>query len=294
MTRKKRSFWKKLKRYIPISILIGIVSITIGVLSYYRAEKHSQKHSQESREELEKLSQKQETSLKKLEELSQGQKQLKKMIKEALGIPINILSRLKCLSNPTTVKGKIANGVLMDSCDVLVSELKDMPPSTGTIQMWVKFNQDYSTSNRRYLFDLLDSLDEYNNRISLYLQPDKVVTLSIFEGDDNSFQIRENLNSNELSDWLYFIVTWNASNGLLNLYINGKLRKSRGISHIHFTSGFKRFFMGSNFRGRDQVNGVIDEVRISKVVRSKGWVWNSYLSGSNAWGSFGKEESIEK
>jgi len=180
-----------------------------------------------------------------------------------------------CISNITTADGIIGGGILIDNCDVLIVKPKDIetPVKSGTVDLWVKLG-NIESDRSRYLFDAFD--ENKRNRISLYLEPDGFLTFSLWDVDYTNIQIREKLTSEELSDWTQIAVTWEEQGGLLKLFINGDLKKARGISSINFDSGFKAFFIGSSISGNEQVYGIIDEVQFSSTARSENWISASY------------------
>ncbi|MBU4341308.1 MAG: LamG domain-containing protein [Candidatus Altiarchaeota archaeon] len=212
-------------------------------------------------------------------------------INQSCILPRDLPINEECLNNITVAEGMFGNGLLIDGCDILFFEAKDVPTTTGTVELWVKFNEEVS-GKTRFLFD---GFEDYNkNRVSLYLQPDNLVTFSIFEGTYSSFQIREKLDSSEVSDWLYFVITWDEADGLLKLHINGNLRKSRDVSYIEFTDNFKYWLIGSNLEGKFQANAVVDEVRTSSIVRPASYVYQVYQNaiGTPGYGNLGPEEIL--
>ena len=193
--------------------------------------------------------------------------------------PQNI-NKNDCINDITVAEGIIDGGILIDDCDVLVTKLEDdeTPVKSGTVSLWIKFSNIKSNKNR-YLFD---AFDEYKkNRISLYLEPDGFLTFSLFDGDYTTIQIRDKLNSEELSDWTQMTVTWEEHGGILKLFVNEDLKRTRDISNINFDAGFKAFFIGSNIYGEGQAYGIIDEVRFSSVARSEDWINQSYQMVAN-------------
>ena len=193
--------------------------------------------------------------------------------------PQNI-TKSDCINNITAADGIIAGGILIDDCDVLVTKLKDdeTPVKSGTVSLWIKFS-DIKSNKNRYLFD---AFDEYKkNRISLYLEPDGFLTFSLFDGDYTTIQIRDKLNSEELSDWTQMTVTWEEHGGILKLFVNEDLKRTRDISSINFDAGFKAFFIGSNIYGEGQAYGIIDEVQFFSVARSEDGINQSYQMVAN-------------
>jgi hypothetical protein len=203
----------------------------------------------------------------------------------------NIVTPNNCKNNITFTEGIVGKSLLIDECDILFIEPNDKPIKSGTVYLLADF-LDGKKENNRYLFDAAESYNK--NRISIYLQPDGYLTFSLFDNDHTSIQIREKINEIELKSWIQVGITWNESDGTLKLYINEKLRRTRTIGNINFNKAFEGIFIGSNIQGFNQVNAIIDEVRISSKPLPDKYFEQTYfnLIGKEGYGNLGPVESL--
>jgi len=197
-----------------------------------------------------------------------------------------------CRSNITSIdNGIVGKSILIDGCDILVIKPEDILIKSGTISLLTEF-KNYSLNQNRFLFDAFDEYDK--NRISLYLQPDGFLTFSLFDSDRTSISMREKLTKEDLNSWMQIAITWEEYEGVLKLFINGKVRKSRKLIGISFDGGFKGILIGSDIYGKNQAHAIIDEVRISSIARSSSYINQIYqnLIGTEGYGNLLPEETI--
>ena len=91
-------------------------------------------------------------------------------------------------------------------------------------------------------------------------------------------------------DWHFIVITIDSSNNG-KLYVNSNIEGTFTTSVRPPTNG--RFSMGQEWDANtptDFFQGLIDEVRVSKIARSAAWIKASYHSGNDSLLSYGEEE----
>jgi hypothetical protein len=98
--------------------------------------------------------------------------------------------------------------------------------------------------------------------------------------------------------WHYITLTWSGSNleNDIILYSDGSplgdFNRNDGNGTIQ-TDGVSRYTVGnSSWDSNDNLNGILDELRISKIVRSAGWVDAQYRSMTDAMLDYSPPEEI--
>jgi hypothetical protein len=132
-----------------------------------------------------------------------------------------------------------------------------------TLEAWVKgdevinnkviLGKDGTTSNASY---------------KLRFSSDRFTVMTSFDGTATN-----NLNqsgSSVAGTWYHVVGVYNSPN--MDLYINGALNRSLATSGGSVFSGTSPFNIGSQGNGTQPFDGIIDEVRVSNVARSAGWI----------------------
>ena len=95
-----------------------------------------------------------------------------------------------------------------------------------------------------------------------------------------------------LNEWVHLTITRNASGRYL--YVNGNFHSSTTNpgGPIPETNTSKIMLMRDSVNPQHYANGIIDEVRISKVARLADWIKADYNSGNDTLASYGGEETL--
>jgi len=157
----------------------------------------------------------------------------------------------------------IANGV-----DVPDLEGDGFPIAEGTIELWAYTDQpaqNLGLDNR-----LLDTWDD--TRSHMYLRPsDGKMRLAIQAAGNSSPLVQMSTNF-QSGRWNHFAITWQTADRRVLHYVNGQLIGSAVLPQGWSPDGQLTAF------GRGWP-GVVDEIRISSVVRSQAWITATYENG---------------
>jgi tripartite motif-containing protein 71 len=158
----------------------------------------------------------------------------------------------------TFVQGKHNQGVLIDGSDSLAyPRMGNLDSWQGTIEFWIKPNWDGDDTGFYELFQIRDDFYDYSNH-TMWLGKDPGGNLGSWGG------IYENVSDLSAGEWYHIAVAWEGPE--VTLYINGTLRQSGYGDPRDFTAEF--FNVGSACCSMgNQVNAVIDELRISNIHR---------------------------
>jgi hypothetical protein len=80
---------------------------------------------------------------------------------------------------------------------------------------------------------------------------------------------------------VHLVLTYDNGTSNPTLYINGSQVGSVSASGSVSYAGTGRFRIGTNSVGGEIANGVVDEVRISNIARSAGWIATEYNNQSS-------------
>ncbi|NOY71716.1 MAG: hypothetical protein GXP14_04970 [Gammaproteobacteria bacterium] len=164
------------------------------------------------------------------------------------------------------------SATIFDAIDTTV-DINDDVGNTGTISFWYKSNtqwNDASGADRQLL-------DASRTNKYFYLSLDKFGILHLGLEDSSDFDIRLAGNSQNFAanTWVHLTITWDLSNDVLQIYINGSL----DVSQQYITSGtlgqLDTLYLGDNrsnyfttYMTENSANGALDEVRIYNSVLS--------------------------
>jgi hypothetical protein len=90
--------------------------------------------------------------------------------------------------------------------------------------------------------------------------------------------------------WSYAVGTKNGADA--RIYINGVLDNQRTTTAYTGTNNANSLRIGKRPTQTEYLNSVADEIRISKIARSAGWIKAQYLSMSDSYVTFGSEEIV--
>lgn len=192
---------------------------------------------------------------------------------------------------PLEVNAKIGKGQRWDGAnrEITVADSVSLRPAALTLEMWIKptgTHADYGGMLEKYWGGsptwasyIFRWHDEAGGDHRLYFDVGKTGGYSSVKSTTTAF--------NDV--WSYVVGTYDGTN--IKLYINGAWEATTVEAlTIIYTDGTLNF--GKRGGGADQdYEGDMDEVRISNLVRSDGWIKASYHSGNNTLLTYGSEEA---
>jgi hypothetical protein len=143
--------------------------------------------------------------------------------------------------------------------------------SAGTVEAWVKTDGVTADGLHDYIFGHTTQ-PSYANRIQIYLY-DENRALGIGLGDQHETHI--NIETFTIGTWYHAVLTWDGTN--YEVFVDGVSKANgsySGLSSIHTSAD-----IGNNGEptARDESwNGIMDEFRVSDIVRSAAWIQTEY------------------
>lgn len=150
-----------------------------------------------------------------------------------------------------------------------------MSVSAGTISAWA---YPTSTGTNRYVYS---SSGPSNNRF--YIQYTGAGGTVNFTRGNPSGAVTSTI---PLNQWSHLVLAWDATT--VYGYVNGLSVGSNAYTNSSATAGTAR--IGSQDESITGFPGIIDEMRISNVVRPESWIAATYKSDTDAFGTFASEE----
>ena len=167
---------------------------------------------------------------------------------------------------PSFAPGKFGTqGVVVREGDQIVYTL---PPTFdkdhGTIEAWVKPGWRPVDGKRHTVFTLKGEGSWDQNAIGLYKNLNYEFTFFVRGKDKKGCSASVPVNIFKKDTWVHLAATWDSRSGV-KLYVNGKPEKEgKGTWQM---DALPRLWIGSNTGGKRAWDGVIDELRVSNVVR---------------------------
>jgi len=124
----------------------------------------------------------------------------------------------------------------------------------GMFEIRVRLFSKKAFLGKKYIFDFISrQLNAFKNRMSLFFESfdeTNFLTLQIFTMSALSFAIREDVSNWELDKSHYIAITWQPTKGVINLFLDGKLRKSYEAKDVAFELDKPFLFLGSDYQGK--------------------------------------------
>jgi Concanavalin A-like lectin/glucanases superfamily len=171
--------------------------------------------------------------------------------------------------------GVVGQGVVVDDSDVLAYAAPALNPAAGTIELWVKPHWNGVDGQGRMFF----SVGQNPQGPDLIVQKDGADNLVFIIGlpDSEAFQAYH-LGGWQAGQWHHVAVTWSIP-GDMTTYVDGVARVSHPSANADLISGAPGSVFVGNLGGSQDVDGVIDEVRVSGFARSAADIAASFLAG---------------
>jgi hypothetical protein len=181
------------------------------------------------------------------------------------------------------VTGLIGSAVEFDGFNEYIGSAGDEFDATedvGTLGLWVKVDNTTSTSS------ILNTLENRDRAIWIDAgQFNAGMSTGLF----SSLELRGGFVDTQ---WHHVVFSWDITKGELYLYVDGALvdnytGSSWSTSFRFPSTNYGHFeFLNLNFPQRDYFDGMMDEIRVSSIVRSGGWNDAQYRSMTDAFVSF--------
>jgi gliding motility-associated-like protein len=174
-------------------------------------------------------------------------------------------------TNTTTAPGKISNGGnFVTPNDYIQIGTTNWSTSSGTVEAWAKTN-GVLAGNRSFIFG--HTVSGTTDFIQLYLESN----LSLSLGLGINFALSTSFVTLTTGTWYHLVLTWDGTN--YNVYVNGAIPPV-GASGTYTGLSNKNTFADIGNDGNPTRNlgwnGIIDEVRVSKTIRSADWIKTEY------------------
>jgi hypothetical protein len=188
-------------------------------------------------------------------------------------------------NEPNEVDGKVGNAQdydgSNDSIDIPASDFDDI--ETMTASVWV-YPRSIDTSWSRIIHKGDSS---GNTRGFILAQHSGNRFAGIYQPSYTSNQIIQRTSPQQNNQWYYLVMVHDNETGVVDMYINGQLDNLDSVSSSWFATG-NNFSIGKR-AGEETVhfNGLIDEIRISNIVRSPDWIQTEYNNQNDPSAFFG-------
>jgi hypothetical protein len=177
-------------------------------------------------------------------------------------------------NSPVQGAGQIDGSLAFNGTTQYLSVSGSAANITGdkTIETWIKpatFAQDSSVSQRVIANDI-----DGTNAYVLALDPTSGFVW--FDNDSSAQNITSNNTTVTTGIWYHVVGVYTASSHVVALYINGSLASNNGGATAGFGLGTTGFNIGRRPDGVGHTDASLDEIRVSNVVRTAGWIATSY------------------
>ncbi|HDH91662.1 MAG TPA: hypothetical protein ENF38_01785, partial [Candidatus Aenigmarchaeota archaeon] len=188
-------------------------------------------------------------------------------------------------SNFDFFSGKFYEGVFIDDDDILVYDVKgNLDIHRGTIEFWIRFGKDVLNYTHDEAIFIAGKFGTKDNEIHIYLNSGYLY-FSIFDAYQNEHYVRRNISYLKANSTIYVAAVWdlnesvNKAGSRMELYVNASSLNNEYYdtnSDIYLNSSPSQIALGLDKAVTYRIDSVIDELRISNRVRSKGEIENAF------------------
>jgi len=180
-------------------------------------------------------------------------------------------------NSPTQVPGKVDGSFAFDGLTDYFSVAGSAANITGdkTIELWINTNSfatDANGADPRVLINNIDGTNVYQ----IGLDTGGRIVFAVNDSSGQNIIVNQTWN---ISVWYHVVGTYVASTHTVTLYVNGVAVSNNGS--VSFALGSTGFNMGRRTDALGYFMGSEDEIRISNVVRTAGWITTNYNSQSS-------------
>ena len=190
-----------------------------------------------------------------------------------------------------TTSGKIGNAQDFEETDKsLITLDTDIAPLTAfTLEAWLKPESAGSVTGYSIISSAENEAGSYGDTAMLLSKltiPPYYGNCLAQKSDSNIFSLSGNTYPVKNNSWAYICGTWTGTNGYI--YYNTSLDNTvAGSGTMNSGANFKTIIGAGRLAAnsyRSYVDGIIDEIRISKTARSSDWLNTSFHSGNQTTG----------
>jgi len=198
-------------------------------------------------------------------------------------------------NEPIEADAKIAKGQDFDGVNDVITLTEDTNlGSDFTLEAWVKIDSLDVGVGRRLLESNVASYSNYWALMGIK-NPSGVgrqAYVNLYDGDNNPYAATPG-DSITTGAWHYLVFVRDTTNDIIKIFLD-VTTTAQTEDTTTTTPGYSEFRIGAGGWGgnlEEFMDGLMDEVRISNVVRSAAWIKASYNSGNDSLVSYGSEET---
>ncbi|NOZ68346.1 MAG: polysaccharide deacetylase family protein [Deferribacteres bacterium] len=126
----------------------------------------------------------------------------------------------------------------------------------GAVSMWVSLH-DWGNNTEKYFVFV-------QNFIYFRQRPDNTVMIEFKDSDGHWLnQAGSDLSDFAPDSWHHFVFSWDFDMGIMEIYLDGRLyARKRYFPPVSFSSLPENIYVGTGLKGKEALNGMIDEFRI--------------------------------
>ena len=187
-------------------------------------------------------------------------------------------------NNTTDIAGKFARARSFDPlADYISVGTTGMSAASGSVEAWANTNSAAGPTGESYIFGHTTppySGPDYHDRIQLYLKSStNQLALGLGEGA-GGHDIKTNIATLANGTWNHIVLNWDGID--YEVFVNGVSKVTGTFTGLSSLNTFADIGNDGNPLERNEGwNGVIDEVRVSRVVRTAGWIQTEYNNQSD-------------
>ncbi len=177
--------------------------------------------------------------------------------------------------------GKIAGGKNFDATGKKYISVgtSNMSAASGSVEAWANTNSPAGPTGESYIFGHTTPpyTPTYHDRIQLYLKQN---TNHLALGLGDTHDINANITPFTNGTWYHVVLNWDGLN--YAVFVDGVSMATgtyTGLNSINTLADIGN--TGNTSERAEGWNGFIDEVRVSSVVRTAGWIQTEYVNQTN-------------
>ncbi|MFX1456778.1 MAG: DUF2341 domain-containing protein, partial [Promethearchaeota archaeon] len=186
------------------------------------------------------------------------------------------------MTSDDSILGKINGALDFDGVDDTIdlgswNYPTDFNASSGTFSFWIRREFLDSESEDQYV---LQTKNSGTNRIFFRFDGGSIDWRFQHEGSDIQKTVQPDAENIPKSEWIYVVQSWDVNLDFLKAYVNGTLFDSTTGLGTPVTGSYE-VSIASNGGSSDFFYGGIDEVRISDMPRTDGWISTEFNNQYN-------------
>jgi len=180
----------------------------------------------------------------------------------------------------TSVNGKVGPAITFPGSNDFFALGSFDPPQIGTVEFWVNFNSGLTDGLR-----VMGGDDAYEARIDDDIG-NVYMSNQFFHGGSETLSA---LTPFTYETWKHIVMTYNFSTSIGEIFIDGNSDNSDNIADDD--PGTDNFCIGERCSSDPDMDGELDEIRISSLVRTDDWIAFEFCNMTGRCNTYGSEES---